>query len=61
MSQTNLIIDYILRVRTLNWIHSLDKHVGYMGVNTDTRSTIKVLSYQYQWLVGGYDLEIGHV
>ena len=24
------------------------------------RVTIKVLRHQYQWLAGGYDLEIGH-
>ena len=24
------------------------------------RAIIKVLGYQYQWLAGGYDLEIGH-
>ena len=24
------------------------------------QAIIKVLGYQYQWLAGGYDLEIGH-
>ena len=48
------------------------KNVLFPGPNhlptTDTddpslagaRAIIKVSGYQYQWLAGGYDLEVGH-
>ena len=30
------------------------------GISKLARVVIEVLDHQYQWLAGGYDLEIGH-
>ena len=51
---------------------STSKNVLFLGHNhllttgtddpslADARAIIKVKGHQYQWLAGGYDLEIGH-
>ena len=32
----------------------------HYSTHPGARAIIKVSDYQYQWLAGGYDLEIGH-
>ena len=40
------------------------KHLRTTGIDdpstTGARAIIKVSDHQYQWLAGGYDVEIGH-
>ena len=45
---------------------SRSNHLLSTGATDDpslagARAIIKVLGHQYQWLAGGYDLEIGHI